>query len=91
MKTSAQAICLKQPSEELSTNMMPSTAWVMRHPARCDKPKRYYILRTAYARGLDGCTLATTDYLRTPGYEKAYIAGAKTRRRVLGLQPFSNV
>lgn len=63
--------------------MYPSTLWVQKHPARQNRPPRYYVLRMAFARGLDGSTFATYGDARTPGYDRAYLAGVRARNRFI--------
>lgn len=36
-----------------------------------------FMRRLAYDRGLRGCTFATAEDLRWPGYDRAYRAGAR--------------
>lgn len=38
----------------------------------------------AYDRGFRGCTFATYDEHRHPGYDRAYLAGQRAARRMQG-------
>ncbi len=38
-----------------------------------------FVLRLAFDRGLRGATFATSDELRTPGYDAAWTAGRDAR------------